>query len=113
MSARKAKQDDKAEFEMPDEIIAEELEVSDEAAILLAELKDELNKAVEARQRALADFANFQRRSSQNEQQGLRKCSLFVCFESPEINVLRSMFPDQCFPNYWVSNQCESCPHLR
>ncbi len=37
-----------------------------------AELECELEKAVEARQRALADFANYQRRASQNEQQAVR-----------------------------------------
>lgn len=79
MSARKG-QPDKADA--PDETFDEEIEVSSEAASLLAELKEELDKAVEARQRALADFANFQRRSSQNEEQATR---------SGEASVVRSM----------------------
>lgn len=66
----------------PDGTSAERIEVSDEAAALLAELKDELDKAVEARQRALADFANFQRRAALNEQQAVR---------SGEASVVRSM----------------------
>ncbi len=88
MSARKAQPDDKPQADRhdtpdtPDEAFTEEIEVSDEAAMLLAELKDELDKAVEARQRALADFANFQRRSAQNERQAVR---------SGEAGVVRSM----------------------
>ena len=39
----------------------------DEAAATLAELRAELDEAVEARKRALADFANYQRRAAQNE----------------------------------------------
>jgi molecular chaperone GrpE len=81
MSARKSQQD-KTGPDTTDETVAEEIEVSGEAAALLAELKDELDKAVEARQRALADFANFQRRASQNEQQAVR---------GGEASVVRSM----------------------
>ncbi|TDJ59393.1 MAG: hypothetical protein E2O40_00150, partial [Planctomycetota bacterium] len=62
MSARKTQPDDR-----PGDAFAEDIETSDEAAAQLAELKDELEKAVEARQRALADFANYQRRAAQNE----------------------------------------------
>lgn len=83
MNARKG-QPDRTEpgADMPGETFAEEIEVSGEAATLLAELKEELDKAVEARQRALADFANFQRRASQSEQQAVR---------SGEAGVVRSM----------------------
>ena len=87
MSARKARPG-KAQTgrqdtpDAPDEAPTGEIEMSDEAAMLLAELKDELDKAVEARQRALADFANFQRRSAQNERQAVR---------SGETGVVRSM----------------------
>lgn len=73
MSARKAHHDESE---------PEHIEVSDEAATVLAELKDELDKAVEARQRALADFANFQRRAALNEQQAVR---------SGEASVVRAM----------------------
>ena len=77
MSARKTHPDDR-----PGDAFAEDIETPDDATALLAELKDELEKAVEARQRALADFANYQRRASQNEQQAVR---------SGEADVVRSM----------------------
>ena len=77
MSARKTHPDDR-----PGDAFAEDIETPDDAAALLAELKDELEKAVEARQRALADFANYQRRAAQNEQQAVR---------SGEADVVRSM----------------------
>jgi molecular chaperone GrpE len=77
MSARKTQPDDR-----PGDAFAEDIETTDDAAALLAELKNELEKAVEARQRALADFANYQRRASQNEQQAVR---------SGEADVVRSM----------------------
>ena len=82
MSARKAQPDDRTGADTPGEAFAEEIEPSDEEATLFAELKGELEKAVEARQRALADFANYQRRASQNEQQAVR---------SGEADVVRSM----------------------
>ena len=49
------------------------VEVSEEAAALLNELKAELDEAVEARKRALADFANYQRRASENESSAVRR----------------------------------------
>ncbi len=82
MSARKAKPDDRTGAGTHGDAFAEDVETSGEVATLLAELKDELEKAVEARQRALADFANYQRRASQNEQQVVH---------SGEAGVVRSM----------------------
>ncbi len=78
MSARKTQPDDTTGSDP----LTEDIETRGEAATLLAELKGELEKAVEARQRALADFANYQRRASQNEQQAVR---------SGEAGVVRSM----------------------
>src|SRR3954467_3389750 len=46
----------------------QEIEMSDEAADLVKQLQAELDEAVEARKRALADFRNYQRRSLENEQ---------------------------------------------
>ena len=43
--------------------------VPDDIAATLAQLRAELDEAVEARKRALADFANYQRRAAQNELQ--------------------------------------------
>ncbi len=82
MSARKAQPDDRPGADTPGDAFAEGIEPSGNAATLLAELKSELEKAVEARQRALADFANYQRRAAQNEQQAVR---------SGEAGVVRSM----------------------
>ncbi len=82
MSARKTQPDDRTGAGTHGDAFAEDVETSGEVATLLAELKDELEKAVEARQRALADFANYQRRASQNEQQAVR---------SGEAGVVRSM----------------------
>lgn len=48
-------------------------ELSPEAAALLADLKAELDEAVDARKRALADFANYQRRSTDNEFRAARE----------------------------------------
>ncbi len=45
----------------------EQIELSEEAARFVEELKHELDEAVSARQRALADFANYQRRAVENE----------------------------------------------
>ncbi len=52
------------EFDDPAE---RDMRAPDEAAATLAELRAELEEAVEARKRALADFANYQRRAAQNE----------------------------------------------
>jgi len=82
MNAPKAQPDDRTGSDTPGDAIAEEVVLSAEAATLFAELKGELEKAVEARQRALADFANYQRRASQNELQAVR---------SGEAGVVRSM----------------------
>lgn len=45
----------------------QEINATDEAEAMLADLKGELDEAIEARKRALADFANFQRRAAENE----------------------------------------------
>ena len=45
----------------------ESLQLSEEAAQLVAKLEAERDEALAARQRALADFVNFQRRSVENE----------------------------------------------
>ncbi len=54
----------------------------DDEAATLAQLTAQLDEAVEARKRALADFANYQRRAAQNE----RQASL-----GGEANVVRSI----------------------
>ena len=60
------------EFDIDDSNAGDELgeieaiEMSDEAARLVAELKNELDEAVNARKRALADFANYQRRAEES-----------------------------------------------
>lgn len=46
---------------------AEPIEMTDDAAALIETLQRERDDAVAARQRALADFANYQRRSRDNE----------------------------------------------
>jgi len=51
----------------------EEIEISDEAAAVLADLKAELDEAIAARKRALADFANYQRRAADNEVRARRQ----------------------------------------
>ncbi len=56
--------------------------VSAEAVTTLAELQAALDEAVEARKRALADFANYQRRTAQND----RRAAL-----GGEANVVRSV----------------------
>lgn len=48
------------------------------AAEALAKLRGELDAAVAARQRALADFANFQRRSLENEARSRREGMVYV-----------------------------------
>lgn len=48
-----------------------EIEMSDEAAEIVKQLQAELDEAVEARKRALADFRNYQRRALESEQKAL------------------------------------------
>jgi molecular chaperone GrpE len=57
--------DDQAATEV--EELIEVIELPDEVVDRLRALQDERDAAVAARQRALADFANFQRRSRENE----------------------------------------------
>ena len=49
-----------------------------EAQAMLAELRAELDEAVEARKRALADFANYQRRALENEGRAGRNATMSV-----------------------------------
>jgi len=49
----------------------QEIEMSDEAAEIVKQLQAELDEAVEARKRALADFRNYQRRALESEQKAL------------------------------------------
>jgi molecular chaperone GrpE len=51
---------------------AEEIELSEEALDLVRRLEQERDEAVAARQRALADFVNFQRRARENEVRAAR-----------------------------------------
>ena len=53
----------------PDEQV---VEIPEAAADVIEQLKAELAEAVEARKRALADFANYQRRAAENEGRALR-----------------------------------------
>lgn len=48
------------------------VEIPEAAAEVIEQLKAELAAAVEARKRALADFANYQRRAAENEGRALR-----------------------------------------
>jgi molecular chaperone GrpE len=49
----------------------ESMEVSEDAANLVAQLQTERDEAVEGRLRALADFRNYQRRAGENEQRAV------------------------------------------
>ena len=51
---------------------SEPIEVSEAAADLVKQLQGELDEAIEARKRALADFKNYQRRAMESEQQALK-----------------------------------------
>jgi molecular chaperone GrpE len=57
--------------EAPDASEAQ-VEVPQEAAAVIEQVQAELAAAVEARKRALADFANYQRRAAENEGRALR-----------------------------------------
>lgn len=59
------------ESDMPDPSTTEPIEVSDEAAALIADLQGQLDEAIEARKRAQADFVNFQNRAEQNQRQAV------------------------------------------
>jgi len=60
------------------------LELSEEVAELVQNLERERDEAVEARRRALADFANFQRRAAENENRARQE---------GVVSVLRSLLP--------------------
>jgi len=62
----------------------EELELSEQVAQVVEQLQRERDDAVEARQRALADFRNFQRRAAENEQRAVQKGTT---------NVVRALLP--------------------
>jgi len=51
----------------------EQIELSEEAARFVEELRSELDEAIGARQRALADFANYQRRAIENESRAVHR----------------------------------------
>lgn len=55
----------------PEDLEEIEIELPREAAEYVEQLKAQLDEAIAARQRALADFRNYQRRSIENEQQAL------------------------------------------
>src|SRR3989304_6489586 len=57
---------------------------SPEAEAMLADLKAELDEAIEARKRALADFANYQRRALDNEHRAGQNATA---------SVIRSLLP--------------------
>jgi molecular chaperone GrpE (heat shock protein) len=70
MAKRKSQTDEPVEpVEVPagPEAPEAEVEVPEEAATVIELLQAELAEAVEARKRALADFANYQRRAAENE----------------------------------------------
>jgi molecular chaperone GrpE len=48
--------------------VDETIELSEAAAKVVEDLKSELDEAIAARKRALADFVNYQRRAQENEQ---------------------------------------------
>jgi len=80
MAKRKSQRDDtmkpvEVESAAPEaEVEADEqvVEIPEAAADVILQLKAELAEAVEARKRALADFANYQRRAAENEGRALR-----------------------------------------
>jgi molecular chaperone GrpE len=55
-----------------------EIEMSEEGAEFVKHLQAELEEAIEARKRALADFPNYQRRALDNEQQAAQSASARV-----------------------------------
>jgi molecular chaperone GrpE len=57
---------------------APHFEMSDDAAGVIKQLQAELDEAIEARKRALADFRNYQRRAGESEQVALRSGSARV-----------------------------------
>ena len=59
------------ETDMPDPSMTEPIEVSDEAAALIADLQSQLDEAIEARKRAQADFVNYQNRAAQSQRQAV------------------------------------------
>jgi molecular chaperone GrpE len=64
--------------EASDQTQVQEIEMSVEAADLVKQLQSELDEAVEARKRALADFRNYQRRAAESEQRALQTGSTRV-----------------------------------
>ena len=62
----------------------QQVELSEEAADIVRQLQAELDEAVEARKRALADFRNYQRRALESEQRAL---------ESGAARVVRALLP--------------------
>ena len=62
----------------------EQIELSEDAARFVEELRGELDEAISARQRALADFANYQRRAIENESRASKRAA---------VQVIRSILP--------------------
>lgn len=62
----------------------EHIELSEEAAQFVEDLRSELDEAINARQRALADFANYQRRAMDNESRATARGM---------VQVIRSLLP--------------------
>jgi molecular chaperone GrpE len=73
---RKTRESGRAEDEAPrrdaETSEVEEIELSEEAMGLVGRLEAERDEAIAARQRALADFVNYQRRAQENEQRARR-----------------------------------------
>jgi molecular chaperone GrpE len=78
VAKRKSKPDETVEPEVDEQAV----EVPEDAAVVIEQLQAELAEAQEGRKRALADFANYQRRAAENE----RRAS-----ESGAANVVRSL----------------------
>lgn len=62
----------------------DQIELSEDAARFVEELRSELDEALGARQRALADFANYQRRAIENETRAAQR---------GVVQVIRSIIP--------------------
>ena len=68
----------------PDPAEGPAVDLSPEAAALVAQLERERDESISARQRALADFANYQRRARENESRARQE---------GEVSLLRALLP--------------------
>jgi molecular chaperone GrpE len=88
--SRKDRKEDEAERTAPDRTAeaespeVEEVELTEEALQLVDRLEDERDEAIAARQRALADLVNYQRRALENERHARR---------DGRADVVRSLLP--------------------